>query len=197
MFTYNDWSAGTEYDYMVKAAVTSGIEVARMKPYCMYSGSTSAEMYQWFLSKGVTIIQASRGGDDVMVQSGWCTCLQLRLAPHHRFNQSVLVQHEPAWRDALVKEGARNKELNLVHSHLYKTGGTLVGTFQRIDIPILRQFDQYNYVLFTGVPLVPLLALASPCCRPSICCRHAHCSCRLRRVLPPANEARRLGHAPA
>jgi hypothetical protein len=25
-----------------------------------------------------------------------------------------------------------------------------VGTFQRIDIPILRQFDQYNYVLFTG-----------------------------------------------
>ncbi|EFN52174.1 expressed protein [Chlorella variabilis] len=114
VFTYNDWSAGTEYDYMVKAAVTSGIEVARMKPYCMYSGSTSAEMYQWFLSKGVTIIQ-----------------------------------HEPAWRDALIKEGARHKEQNLVHSHLYKTGGTLVGTFQRIDIPILRQFDQYNYVLFT------------------------------------------------
>ncbi len=59
VFTYNDWSAGTEYDYMVKAAVTSGIEVARMKPYCMYSGSTSAEMYQWFLSKGVTIIQVT------------------------------------------------------------------------------------------------------------------------------------------
>jgi hypothetical protein len=50
----------------------------------------------------------------------------------------------------LVKEGARNKEANLAHSHLYKTGGTLVATFQRIDIPILRQFDQYNYVLFTG-----------------------------------------------
>ena len=62
MFTYNDWSAGTEYDYMVKAAVTSGIEVARMKPYCMYSGSTSAEMYQWFLSKGVTIIQVGACG---------------------------------------------------------------------------------------------------------------------------------------
>ncbi len=60
------------------------------------------------------------------------------------------MQHEPLWRDALIKEGARHKEHNLVHSHLYKTGGTLVGTFQRIDIPILRQFDQYNYVLFTG-----------------------------------------------
>lgn len=54
----------------------------------------------------------------------------------------------------MVKEGARNKEANLAHSHLYKTGGTLVGTFQRIDIPILRQFDQYNYVLFTGGQLV-------------------------------------------
>ncbi len=64
------------------------------------------------------------------------------------------LQHEPAWRDALIKEGARHKEQNLVHSHLYKTGGTLVGTFQRIDIPILRQFDQYNYVLFTGAQLV-------------------------------------------
>jgi hypothetical protein len=42
---------------MVKAAVTSGVEVARMKPYCMYSGSTSSDMYQWFLSKGVAIIQ--------------------------------------------------------------------------------------------------------------------------------------------
>ncbi len=27
VFTYNDWSAGTEYDWMVQAAVTSAIEV--------------------------------------------------------------------------------------------------------------------------------------------------------------------------
>ncbi|KAI3432850.1 hypothetical protein D9Q98_010433 [Chlorella vulgaris] len=114
VFTYNDWSAGTEYDFMVKAAVVSAVEVARMKPYCMYSGNTSGDMYKWFVSKGV-----------------------------------VIIQHAPAWRDALIKEAARNKEQNMAHSHLYKTGGTVVGTFQRIDIPILRQFDQYNYVLFT------------------------------------------------
>lgn len=36
------------------------------------------------------------------------------------------------------------------HSHLYATDGRMVGTFQRIDIPILREFDQYHYVLFTG-----------------------------------------------
>jgi hypothetical protein len=35
-------------------------------------------------------------------------------------------------------------------SHLYKSDGALVGTYQRIDIPILPHFDQYIYVLFTG-----------------------------------------------
>jgi hypothetical protein len=59
VFTYNDWSAGTEYDFMVKAAVVSAVEVARMKPYCMYSGNTSGDMYKWFVSKGVVIIQVS------------------------------------------------------------------------------------------------------------------------------------------
>ncbi len=27
VFTYNDWSVGTEYEYMLKAAVTSAIQV--------------------------------------------------------------------------------------------------------------------------------------------------------------------------
>jgi hypothetical protein len=59
VFTYNDWSAGTEYDYMVKAAVTSAIIAARMKPFCMYSGSTESSMYLWLVSQDVTIIQVS------------------------------------------------------------------------------------------------------------------------------------------
>lgn len=61
MFTYNDWSAGTEYDYMVKAAVSSAIDVARMRAFCMYSGGTESPMYQWFVSKGVAIIQVGCG----------------------------------------------------------------------------------------------------------------------------------------
>ncbi len=39
-----------------------------------------------------------------------------------------------------------------LYSHLYRTDGALVGAFQRIDIPILPELDQYNYVLFTGKP---------------------------------------------
>ncbi len=59
MFTYNDWSAGTEYELMVKAAVRSAIHVARMKPFCMYSGSTTSPIYAWFLDQDVTIITVS------------------------------------------------------------------------------------------------------------------------------------------
>lgn len=57
VFTYNDWSAGTEYDMMVKAAVRSAIKVARMKPFCMYSGATTSPIYTFFVDAGVTIIQ--------------------------------------------------------------------------------------------------------------------------------------------
>ncbi|PSC70561.1 Glycosyl transferase family 8 [Micractinium conductrix] len=115
VFTYNDWSGGTEYDMMVKAAIRSAINIARMKPFCMYSGSLTSPIYTWLVDAGVTIIQ-----------------------------------HTPIWKDAFAKEVARNREHNAkVHSHLYATDGRMVGTFQRIDIPILHEFDQYHYVLFT------------------------------------------------
>ncbi|KAL4423983.1 hypothetical protein ABPG75_001284 [Micractinium tetrahymenae] len=115
VFTYNDWSAGTEYEYMVRAAVTSAIEAAHMKPYCMYSGSEASPMHKWFVKKGVRIIR-----------------------------------HDPAWKEALIKEGRRHRDkYSELYSHLYRTDGALVGAFQRIDIPILSEFDQYNYVLFT------------------------------------------------
>ncbi|KAL4447483.1 hypothetical protein ABPG75_004702 [Micractinium tetrahymenae] len=115
VFTYNDWSVGTEYELMVKAAVRSAIYVARMKPFCMYSGSTTSPIYSWFVDQGVTIIT-----------------------------------HTPSWKEAFSKEVERNRQKNTKeHSHLYATDGRMVGTFQRIDIPILREFDQYHYVLFT------------------------------------------------
>lgn len=60
VFTYNDWSAGTEYDHMVKAAVSSAIKVARLKPYCMFGGSDQSPMYRWLQSRNVTLIQVGR-----------------------------------------------------------------------------------------------------------------------------------------
>lgn len=57
MFTYNDWSAGTEYDEMVKVAVSSAIKAGRLKPYCMFGGSADSSMYRWLQSRNVTLIQ--------------------------------------------------------------------------------------------------------------------------------------------
>ena len=50
-----------------------------------------------------------------------------------------------------MKEVQRNRKTFVkLHSHLYATDGTMIGTFQRIDIPMLKELDMYNYVLFTG-----------------------------------------------
>ena len=59
VFTFNDWSSGTEYEHMVKVAVLSAIDPGRMKPFCMYSGSESSDMYHWLLSMNVTMIMVS------------------------------------------------------------------------------------------------------------------------------------------
>ncbi|KAI7840392.1 hypothetical protein COHA_005893 [Chlorella ohadii] len=114
VFTYNDWSAGSEYDFMITAVVTSAIHIGRVQPYCLYSGSKAAPVYSWLLSRNVTIIE-----------------------------------HEPAWGDEVAREAARNKEANLASSHLYSSAGRVVGAFQRIDIPILPQLLQFEFVLFT------------------------------------------------
>ena len=47
------------------------------------------------------------------------------------------LQHTPTWREAFSREVARHREeFTKQHSHLYATDGTMVGTFQRIDIPM-------------------------------------------------------------
>lgn len=47
------------------------------------------------------------------------------------------------------------------YSHLYLSPGRVVGTFQRIDIPILPQLLQFEFVLFTGAHAQQL----QRCCR--------------------------------
>ncbi len=53
------------------------------------------------------------------------------------------------------------------YSQLYGSDGALVGAFQRMDIPILPQLDQYNYVLFTGAHWARGLAAAGAMALPA------------------------------
>ncbi len=45
VFTYNSWSSS--YDYMLKAAVRSGLEAETFVPYCLFSGDKAAPVAKW------------------------------------------------------------------------------------------------------------------------------------------------------
>ena len=45
VFTYNSWSS--KYDYMLKAAVRSGLEQGTLKPYCLFAGNSTAPIVAW------------------------------------------------------------------------------------------------------------------------------------------------------
>ena len=45
VFTYNSWSA--KYDYMLKAAVRSGLEADLLVPYCLFTGNKTSPVAAW------------------------------------------------------------------------------------------------------------------------------------------------------
>lgn len=65
-----------------------------------------------------------------------------------------VIHHDPAWKDdlvALVKGHAAN---NIRQSHLFASENSIVGTWQRIDLPLVPWIDQYTYVLFTDTDIL-------------------------------------------
>ena len=55
----------------------------------------------------------------------------------------------PTWIDQMVTLLKASNGSNIEHSHLYANVNMQIGTWQRIDIPILSELSQYEYVLFT------------------------------------------------
>ncbi|GAQ85030.1 hypothetical protein KFL_002180050 [Klebsormidium nitens] len=84
-----------------------------------------------------------------------------------------IIYHNPSWATQIAR--LLGKE-NLRTSHLYANPEMAVGTWQRIDIPIVPELEQFEYVLFTdsdvyfrralrlsdfGLPLPPAIGMAS------------------------------------
>jgi hypothetical protein len=111
IFTYNGKSPF--YDYMVKAAVMSGINTAGLTPYCLYDGSEDDDIFKWLSSNGVQ-----------------------------------MAQHTPSWRNKVDKAFETAKAMTAV-SPLYQDIQSIFGTMQRIDISVIPELEEYNYVLFT------------------------------------------------
>jgi hypothetical protein len=65
-----------------------------------------------------------------------------------------VIPHDPAWRDALVARVRGHAAANLRESHLFASEDSIVGTWQRIDLPLVPWIDQFNYVLFTDTDVL-------------------------------------------
>lgn len=88
-----------------------------------------------------------------------------RLAPHCVFagdmNAKIVqwmsdrgvrvIHHEPKWKDQLLSLAQIG---NVGASHLFMSNASIVGTWQRIDLPLIPWLDQYTYVLFTDTDIV-------------------------------------------
>ncbi|GBF98874.1 hypothetical protein Rsub_11478 [Raphidocelis subcapitata] len=66
----------------------------------------------------------------------------------------AVIRHDPAWRDALVARARGRAAANLRESHLFASERSIVGTWQRIDMPIVPVLDQYTHVLFTDTDVL-------------------------------------------
>eukprot|EP01025_Chloroclados_australasicus_P054071 TRINITY_DN6405_c0_g1_i1.p1 TRINITY_DN6405_c0_g1~~TRINITY_DN6405_c0_g1_i1.p1 ORF type:complete len:769 (-),score=34.50 TRINITY_DN6405_c0_g1_i1:335-2494(-) len=60
-----------------------------------------------------------------------------------------IIVHRPSWIIKLAESNTKSVNYSQVHSHLYSNTEGIVGTFQRIDIPILPELMQYDFVLYT------------------------------------------------
>lgn len=61
----------------------------------------------------------------------------------------TMVDAEPKWVDRLKAVLRASNDSNIAHSHLYASLDMTVGSWQRVDIPILPELSQYEYVVFT------------------------------------------------
>ena len=123
VFTFQSDSDEVHTDLM-KGAVLSSIKHGEgsLMPFCMYRGSEDSDAYKWMREQGVTVIK-----------------------------------HTPSWQDKLwnaVKswierqKNPKQPSSSRTTQQLYGKEAIL-GTFQRVDIPILDELKSFEYVLYT------------------------------------------------
>ena len=61
----------------------------------------------------------------------------------------TIITHTLTWKNQLLDKAEKHMKDNVQHSHLFKSPEMLIGTFQRIDMPVVPVLDQYHYVLYT------------------------------------------------
>ena len=124
VFMFQSDSDETHTDVM-KAAVLSWIAYSEgsLIPFCMYRGSERTDTYKWLVEQGVTMIH-----------------------------------HTPTWQGQFWNDveawsnRQENPERPLAST---KLGGkdTILGTFMRVDVPILEELKDFKYALYTDTDI--------------------------------------------
>ena len=134
-------------------------------------------------------MRSSTAYDDMLKVAVWTGIHTGRLIPHCLYMGKTtssayqwmtemgvrISMRNPEWGDDIAALAGARSNANAHHSHLYASRDMIVGTWQRIDIPLLPGLP-YDYVLFTdsdvifrrrvnladfGYPLPPCLGMGT------------------------------------
>ena len=108
--------------------------------YNSWSGS-----YDYMLKPAVNSANSHKSLHPVCVFSGDTKSHIYRWLLHQGVQMIV---RNPAWVGFLEKR-LNDTAKNVQHSHLYANNSMAVGTWQRMDVPLLPQLSEYEYILFT------------------------------------------------
>lgn len=134
-FTYNSFSP--HLDYLAQACVSSAISAGRVLPHCLFAGNMSSSIATWFIAHGVNLIPH---------QPAWSSSLWEAFQASQKpasILSSIWQVLTFSWKPSVLR-----------FSHLYESQEGLVGTFQRIDVPVQQVLQQYPVLLFTDMDVL-------------------------------------------
>ena len=70
------------------------------------------------------------------------------LAARLRALGARVVKHDPAWTEAVYTESQRRRAEGDKWSPLFASRGSVLATWLRVDIPLLRELEQFSYALY-------------------------------------------------
>jgi len=135
VFTYNSFSP--HLDYLAQGCVLSAISAGRILPHCLFAGNLSSSIATWFIKQGVKLIPH---------QPAWSS----KLWKAFQVSQEPVSMISIAWQILTFSW----KPSVLRFSHLYENRESLIGTFQRIDVPVQRVLQQYPVLLLTDMDVL-------------------------------------------
>ena len=110
---------------MVKVAVISARRHTSLVPVCITTGEPTSELSRWLVGMGVRVVQ---------YQPQWANTMRTKVNERNA---------------ALAAAGGDNAADK---SHLFKEADSMIGTFLRVDVPVVGILDEF--VLYTDVDVM-------------------------------------------